>query len=69
MQNMSNYKLSVFTVYYTSCIRASLAAQLVKKNPPTIQKMPAQFLGQQDPLEKGQATHLSILGLPLWLSW
>ena len=30
---------------------------------------PAQFLGQEDPLEKGQATHSSILGLPLWLSW
>ena len=27
------------------------------------------FLGQEDPLEKTQATHSSILGLPLWLSW
>ena len=27
------------------------------------------FLGHEDPLEKGQATHSSILGLPLWLSW
>ena len=27
------------------------------------------FLGKEDPLEKGQATHSSILGLPLWLSW
>ena len=27
-----------------------------------------QFLGWED-LEKGQATHSSILGLPLWLSW
>ena len=25
------------------------------------------FLGQEDPLEKGQATHSSILGLPWWL--
>ena len=24
---------------------------------------------QEDPLEKGQATHSSILGLPLWLGW
>ena len=30
---------------------------------------PVQFLGQEDPLEKGQATHSSILGLPWWLSW
>ena len=27
------------------------------------------FLGQEDLLEKGWATHSSILGLPLWLSW
>ena len=27
-------------------------AQLVK-NPPTVQKTPVQFLGQEDPLEKG----------------
>ena len=27
------------------------------------------FLGQEDPLEKGKATHSSILGLSLWLSW
>ena len=27
------------------------------------------FLGQEDLLEKGQATLSSILGLPLWLTW
>ena len=27
------------------------------------------LLGWEDPLEKRQATHSSILGLPLWLSW
>ena len=47
--------------------RASLIAQLVK-NPPAMQETPVQFLGQEDPLEKGKATHSSILGLPLWLS-
>ena len=31
---------------------ASLIAQLVK-NPPTMQETPVQFLGQEDPLEKG----------------
>ena len=30
---------------------------------------PVQFLGWEDPLKKGQVTHSSILGLPLWLSW
>ena len=44
---------------------ASLIAQLVK-NP---QEPLVRFLGQEDLLEKGQATHSSILGLPLWLSW
>ena len=42
---------------------ASLVAQLVK-NLPTIQETPVQFLGQEDPLEKGwAATHFSNLGL------
>ena len=44
-----------------------VTAQLVK-NPPAMQETLVQFLGQEDPLEKGQATHSSILGLPLWLS-
>ena len=47
---------------------ASLIAQLVK-NPPAMQKTPVQFLGQEDPLEKGESTHSSIPGLPWWLSW
>ena len=47
---------------------ASLVAQLVK-NPPAMQETPVRFLEQEDPLEKGWATHSSILGLPLWLSW
>ena len=47
---------------------ASLIAQLVK-NPPAMQETPGQFLGWEDPPEKGKATHSSILGLPLWLSW
>ena len=49
-------------------IRASLIAQLVK-NPPAMQEIPVRFLGQEDPLEKGLATHSSMLGLPWWLSW
>ena len=43
-------------------------AQLVK-NPPAVLETPVQFLIQEDPLEKGQATHSSIPGLPWWLSW
>ena len=29
-----------------------------------MQETPAGFLGREDPLEKGEATHSSILGLP-----
>ena len=50
-----------------SLLGASLMAQLVK-NLPAMQETPVRFLGQEDPLEKGQATHSSILELPLWLS-
>ena len=49
-------------------MKASLVAQLVK-NPLVMQETLVQFLGQEDPLEKVQATHSSILGLPWWLSW
>ena len=34
-----------------------------------MQETPVRLLGWEDPLEKGQATHSSILGLPWWLSW
>ena len=40
-----------------------------KKNPPAMPETLVQFLGQEDPLEEGWATHASALGLPLWLSW
>ena len=33
-----------------------------------MQETPVRFLGWEDPLEKGQATHSSILGLPWWNS-
>ena len=39
---------------------ASLVAQLVK-NPPAMQETWVQFWGWEDPLEKGKATHSSIL--------
>ena len=40
--------------------RASLVAQVVK-NLPAMQETRVQYLGQEDPLEKGMATHSSIL--------
>ena len=42
----------------------SLLAQLAK-NLPAIQETLVQFLGQEDPLEEGQATYSSIPGLAL----
>ena len=47
---------------------ASMIVQLVK-NLPAMQETLVRFLGWEDLLEKGEATHSSILGLPLWLSW
>ena len=47
---------------------ASLVAQLVN-NLPGMQETPVWFLGQEDPLEKGSATHSSIPGLSWWLRW
>ena len=39
---------------------ASLVAQLVKDSP-AMQETPVRFLDWEDPLEKGMATHSSIL--------
>ena len=44
----------------THIYRASLVAQLVK-NLPSVQDTVVQFLGCEDPLEKGTATHSRIL--------
>ena len=34
-----------------------------------MQETPVRFPGQEGLLEKGQATHSRLLGLPWWLSW
>ena len=44
----------------TALLGASLAAQMVK-NPPAMKETLIQVLGWKDPLEKGMATHSSIL--------
>ena len=43
-----------------SCREASLVTQMVK-NPPAMQETRVRSLGREDPLEKGMATHSSIL--------
>ena len=48
---------------------ASLIAQLVK-NPPAMQETLVRFLGGEDLLEKGQATHSSVLAWRIsWTVW
>ena len=54
-----DYKHSDFWKYVTNNW-ASLIAQLVK-NPLAMQETLVQFLGLEDPLEEGKATHSSIL--------
>ena len=46
--------------YHVLFIRASLVAQTVK-NPPTVQETWVRSLGWEDLLEKGMATHSSII--------
>ena len=57
----------IYIYMYVCIYRASLIAQLVK-NPTVMQETLVQLLGWEDSLEKGQATHSSITGLPLWFS-
>ena len=48
-------------IYTLLCVKwASLVAQLVK-NLPAMRETQVQSLGWEDPLEKGKATHSSIL--------
>ena len=47
---------------FRSAIRAALGAQMVK-NQSAMWEIQVQSLGQEDPPEKGMATHSSILGL------
>ena len=57
---------SITTIVWS--LWASLVAQLVK-NLPAMWETWVRFLGWDDPLEKGKATHSSILGHPLRFSW
>ena len=62
--NINLYYLIFY--YYIVFIQASLVAQTVK-NQPAMQETWVQSLSQKDPLEKGMATHSSVLA---WkISW
>ena len=66
--SLKTFSLTDYTNNKSKIYSASLVAQLLK-NLPAIQETTVWFLGQEDPLKKGYATHSPILGLPLWLSW
>ena len=57
LNKINNDNIRIFLILY---ILTSLVAQLVK-NLPAMQATQVQPLGQEDPLEKGMATHSSIL--------
>ena len=57
------YKVSFEHSSHINILGASLVAQMVK-NLPAMQETWVLSLGQEDPLEKGQATHSSVLGFP-----
>ena len=59
IQLITTNNCALHLVCFTS-YKGSLVAQLVK-NLPAMQVTPVRFLGWEDPLEKGLATHSSIL--------
>ena len=60
MKHESEFSLEIFFKNYFMWIRAPLIAQLVK-NLSAMQETQVRSLGRGDPLEKGTATHTSIL--------
>ena len=61
-QSLLQHCSSKTSILWRSAFFASLVAQLVK-NLPAMQETRVQFLGGEDPLENGTATHSSI---PAW---
>ena len=56
----ANKKLQKNSDMLTTMVRASLVAQMAK-NLPAMQETRVQFLGLEDPLEKGMAIHSRML--------
>ena len=52
--------IGIWMLYEAHFLRASPVVQMVK-NLPAMQETQVQSLGQEDPLEKGMATHSSTL--------
>ena len=60
MRFFPSYNFLLFVVAFNFLLWASLVSQLVQ-NPPTMQETWVQSLSWEDTLEKGKATHSSIL--------
>ena len=60
VQSIVSTGLSCFIVLHFIALWASLVAQMVK-NLPEMWETQVQSLGRKDPLDKGMATHSSIL--------
>ena len=56
-------------VYLSQLSNLGLSGSSVGKESTAVQETPVQFLGWEDLLGKGQATHSGIPGLPWWLGW
>ena len=52
---------NLISPYLPKRFESSFPVVQLVKNPPAMQETPVQFLGWADPLEKGMATHSSIL--------
>ena len=60
MEKLKQKRFTIYTVKDRDLTRASLVAQVVK-NLPAMQETWVRSLGWENPLEKGLATHSSIL--------
>ena len=58
---MDNFYVDICFQFSWVYTWASLVAQMVVKNLPAMQEIQVQSQSQEDPLEKGMATHSSIL--------
>ena len=60
--------MNLYYVYLTICLYVlqGFPGGTVVKNPPAMQEIQVQSLGQEDPLEKKMATHSSIAWKIRW---
>ena len=65
--SFQGFCLSYLALFICSIFRWAFLVIKLVKNLPAMQETLVGFLGQEDLLEKGQAIHFSVLGLPYYL--